>query len=281
MRKNILWTSIAFTAVGIVNLILFIVLSHFGIVGVRNMAYLFAIGVIATPWVPMLLNLLFKTNFSIVLLICYNVFCLLSIAVGSLWGGYGLIPYFDKILHFSSGVLFAILIYEIYANNKNNRLNLFWVFMLTFSFAMMCGGVWEIYEFSTDAMFDNNAQVWQGFVGREALVDTMGDLISDLVGSVLGAVVAVLMQWRKNKTEVLKDKKIESEKNNKSNTNEEVMQNKTAKVTEMKSEEKAKQEKTTDKKKDVKKVQNSKNVKLSESNVEKNKLLKKMKYEGK
>ena len=200
LPKTLFWTTIAATIASVVNLILFIILSHFGIVGVRNMAYLFAIGFIAVVWVPVFIYWIFKIDFSLTLLICFDVFMFLSIAFASLWGGYGLVPYLDKILHFASGVLFALLIYEIYANNSKNKLTLFWIFMLTFSFAMMCGGVWEIYEFTTDILFNNNSQGTVGLLGREAIMDTMGDLIADFVGSILGGGVAVVLQWKKNKT---------------------------------------------------------------------------------
>lgn len=199
MRKKIFWTSVAFTIVGIVNLILFITLSSLGIVGIRSMAYLFAIGFLAVVWVPMVVNLIFKTNFSLTLLICFDVFMFLSICFASLWGGYALVPYLDKILHFASGILFALLIYEIYANNSLNKLTLFWIFVLTFSFSMMCGGVWEIYEFTTDILFKNDSQVTSGLVGRDAILDTMGDLIADFVGSVIGGALAVVFAWKKNK----------------------------------------------------------------------------------
>lgn len=198
--KKIFWTTIAATSVGIVNLILFITLSSLGIVGVRNMAYLFAIGFIAVVWVPMIVNLILKIKFSLTLLICFDVFMFLSIAFASLWGGYELVPYLDKFLHFASGVLFALLCYEIFINNKKNKLTLFWIFVLTFSFSMMCGGVWEIYEFSTDILFKNDSQVTTGLIGRAAIMDTMGDLIADFVGSIVGGVAAVLFQWKRNKS---------------------------------------------------------------------------------
>lgn len=199
MRKKILWISIGFSIVGVINLIVFAILSSLGIAYTRNLSYVFAIGFIASVWVPMVINLIFKTKFSITLLVLYNIFMFLSICAGSLWNGYNTIFGFDKFLHFSSGVLFAVLIYDIFANGKENRIGLFWIFLLTFSFAMMCGGVWEIYEFTTDILFENNAQGTVGMIGREAIVDTMGDLIADFIGAIIGGVLAVIFEWRKRK----------------------------------------------------------------------------------
>ena len=68
---------------------------------------------------------------------------------------------------------------------------------------MMCGGVWEIWEFVTDGILGNNGQVWQGLSGRAALMDTMTDIICDCCGGIVGAVVAVILEWKSRKKKEL------------------------------------------------------------------------------
>ena len=119
--------------------------------------------------------------------------------VGSLWQVYKLWTPFDKIIHFGSGVMIALFAYALFKESKNNKISLFWLFMLTFSIAMMCGGVWEIWEFTTDILFHNDAQITEDLIGRMAIMDTMYDIICDFVGGLIGATIAVLLECKKRK----------------------------------------------------------------------------------
>lgn len=217
-RKLVFWTSIGFSVAGVANLILFAVLSSMQIVATRNLSYVFAVGFIASVWVPMMLNLLFKIKFDLILLISYNAFMFLSICCGSLWGFYTLLVGFDKFIHFVSGVLFAILAYNLFNNGKKNKVSLVWLFIICFSISMMCGGLWEIYEFTTDILLGNNAQGTVGQIGRDAIMDTMFDLVCDFVGSLIGAAVAVLLERHANKTNKHKILKGDKEKETVNNT---------------------------------------------------------------
>ena len=52
-----------------------------------------------------------------------------------------------------------------------------------FAFPMMVGAMWELMEFTLDAVFATNTQ-------RSGLPDTMGDMAVNLVGGTLGAIAA-------------------------------------------------------------------------------------------
>lgn len=202
-RKLVLYVSIVFSVIGVINLVLYAIFTNCGVAKGRDMGYLFAIGFIATVWIPMAMNLLFKSKFKLTLLLSYEVFMYLSIAVGSMWSGYTLIWGYDKIIHFISGVLFALLGYNLFKNGKINTASLVWIFIISFSISMMSGGVWEIYEFTTDILIGNNAQGTLGKIGRDAIMDTMLDLCCDCGGAVIGAFWSVLLEKfeRKNKVE--------------------------------------------------------------------------------
>ena len=63
------------------------------------------------------------------------------------------------------------------------------------SFAIFCGVCWEFYEFTCDGLFGMNLQRYassagKAFVGRAALMDTMGDLIADTIGAGLLCIYA-------------------------------------------------------------------------------------------
>lgn len=66
-------------------------------------------------------------------------------------------------------------------------------------FSLAVGAIWEILEFITDGLFGLNSQEFyassgtfdtvQPRIGRDALWDTMVDLILDLLGAIIIAVV--------------------------------------------------------------------------------------------
>ena len=71
--------------------------------------------------------------------------------------------------------------------------------IFTFSFALTLGVLWEIFEFSGDALFHMNMQRWSAppgtpLLGQEyqgnGLRDTMSDLIVDAIGALIAAVAA-------------------------------------------------------------------------------------------
>lgn len=199
MRKNLLWISIISTLIAVVNLIVYTILACLDIVEMRYLSYLFILGYLICAWIPFLLNYIFKIKFGHVVIITYQMFLILSLLVGSLWQVYKLWTPFDKIIHFGSGVMIALFAYALFKESKNNKISLFWLFMLTFSIAMMCGGVWEIWEFTTDILFHNDAQITEDLIGRMAIMDTMYDIICDFVGGLIGATIAVLLEWKKRK----------------------------------------------------------------------------------
>ena len=200
MKKNLLWISIISTLIAVVNLIVYTILACLDIVEMGHISYLFIFGYLLCAWIPFFLNLLFKTKFGFVVITSYQIFLILSLLVGSLWRLYKMWDPFDKIVHFGSGVMIALLAYALFKESKNNKISLFWLFMLTFSVVMMCGGVWEIWEFTTDILFHNDAQVTEDLIGRMAIMDTMYDIICDFVGGLIGATIVVLLEWKKRKS---------------------------------------------------------------------------------
>lgn len=210
MKKQLFWISIICTVFAVLNLIPYTVLACMDFVEMRWLSYMFIFGFVVCSWIPFFLNWIFKLQFNIIIIICYQVFLALSLIVGSLWRVYGMWGIYDSIVHFGSGVLISMITYSLFENcNKNNKLSLVWLFVLVFSVGVMCAGVWEIYEFVTDGIIGNNAQVFEGLVGREALRDTMTDIICGTCGSILGAVVVVLIERQKRR----KEKVVEDIKN--------------------------------------------------------------------
>ena len=199
MKKVNFWIGIGASAVTLANLIACLVVHFQGIREMRALSYAFLAGYLVLSWLPYLLNIIFKMKFDLTISICYQVFLILSMIVGSLWQVYGLWQPFDKVIHCASGVLIALIAYDIFKNSKKQDISLVWIFILTFAVSMMCGGVWEIWEFVTDGLLGNNAQITAGLVGREAIMDTMLDIVCDFVGGLVGGAIATVLEWQERK----------------------------------------------------------------------------------
>lgn len=148
-------------------------------------------------WLPLLFEIIFKTNLNLILIILIELFLFATTIIGTAWNVYSIFTPLDKIIHICSGILFGLLFYDIYTKLSKTQLSPFWLCLFIFSFAMMIGGVWEIIEFSLDGIIPGqNTQKWQGFVGRDALNDTMFDLICDFIGAIIIAVYVFFYKRR-------------------------------------------------------------------------------------
>ena len=209
MNKKILITSAAFTGFGIINAIVFIILACLNIAPSIAFGNIYSILLIflyfLAVWAPVLLTLIFKIKFNLPLIIAYQVFVILALVVGCLWSVYQIGSVYDKIVHLASGILLAMLAYDLITQSKGNKLSPVWVFIMALSFSMLLGGFWEICEFCFDTFLGENTQHWMGFEGRAVLMDTMIDIICDFVGGIIGGIAVVLFDKYKKKKQAAID----------------------------------------------------------------------------
>lgn len=194
MSKKLLILSIAFDVLGLISLAIFIPLSIKGIVPKHNFSYVLSVVYLALVWIPFLISKIFKFEINTLVAFFYEFFLVLAILIGSVWSVYNMGICFDKIVHTVSGIIFALFFYNVFVVFNKDYSKLFWIFVFVFSFAMMTGGVWEIFEFTSDSIFGENAQRWAEFEGRMVLMDTMTDLVCDFVGSIVGAIIALFLK---------------------------------------------------------------------------------------
>lgn len=112
-------------------------------------------------------------------------FIYMSMFLGSVYEAYERIFWWDVMLHITSGIVLSFAAYLIlYIMHMNKRLMTtpFLIALLTFSFGLAFGAVWEIFEFTMDSVFATNMQ-------RNGLDDTMWDLIVDGAGALLVALI--------------------------------------------------------------------------------------------
>ena len=139
------------------------------------------------PVVPHVLYRLCRLRPVYLLEVVFDGFVLAAVSFASLFGGYELIPYWDKILHFLSGFLFAVLGTAVYFANKPGHAldpaDAFNAALYTWMFAMMSAVLWEIWEYLVSFSGADPQQVALTGVG-----DTMGDVIVCTIGGLITAV---------------------------------------------------------------------------------------------
>lgn len=152
----------------------------------------------------------------------YVLFLYSAIFLGEVRDFYYTIPYWDTILHTLSGVMIGFIGFSLIdiLNKDNDRVTLspFFVDFFAFSFAITVGVIWEFYEFTSDGLLGTNMQKYKlrdgtELVGREALEDTMEDLIVDAIGALSASGIGyVSLKYKKGWLNDLRIK-IRSKKN--------------------------------------------------------------------
>ncbi len=136
------------------------------------------------------------------LYLLYVIFLFCAIFLGEVRNFYYIIPYWDIILHTFSGGMIAALGFSFISllNDEENvhvKLTPFFVAFFAFNFAITLGVVWEIYEYTADGILGLNMQKFaleDGtlLMGREALSDTMEDLIVDGIGALVISIIGYI-----------------------------------------------------------------------------------------
>ena len=152
--------------------------------------------------VPGFLTRRFKLAIPNLLYILYIIFLYCAIFLGEVGNFYYAIPHWDIILHAFSSVmtgLFGFMVVTALNQAKVTPVHMSPIFVALFSFAFaaMVGTLWEIYEFTFDGLLGMNMQKFlledgTALIGREALADTMEDLIVDCLGALAASLTGYL-----------------------------------------------------------------------------------------
>lgn len=155
-------------------------------------------GGLAVMFLPAIVHRRLAISVPSVMQIAYFVFLYAAIYLGEVRSFYYRFPFWDSMLHFLSGVMLATLGFFLVqllndAEHRRIALSPTFVAFFAFCFAVACGTIWEIYEFTIDAFFDTNMQkvvtdTGEVMVGRDALVDTMTDLMLDAAAALAVAI---------------------------------------------------------------------------------------------
>jgi hypothetical protein len=140
---------------------------------------------LGTVWMARLLarnlNIYLPLEFELIL----NVFIYASLFLGEVRGFYTRFWWWDIVLHAGAGMALGLigflLLYSLYRSGRL-RASPFLVCAFSFSFALALGTIWEIFEFSMDALFAFNLQKGAANTMRDLIVDTVGALLVSVFG---------------------------------------------------------------------------------------------------
>ena len=115
------------------------------------------------------------------------VYALAAILLGEVAGFYIKITWWDVGLHLYASTVLSIVGFALVMMVTGGAPPVVapWVLaVLAFAFSMMVGAMWELMEFTLDAVFGTVTQ-------RSGLPDTMGDMAVNLVGATGGAIAGL------------------------------------------------------------------------------------------
>ena len=138
------------------------------------------------------------------------------------------IPWWDTLLHTTSGVILAMIGFMlVHALNNSDRMTVqlspFFIALFAFTFALASGAVWEIFEYSGDRLFGMDMQKYlppEGVVYEHTasgmtkliyptngewsfdagLIDTMDDIICDTLAALAVSIIGFISLKTRNHT---------------------------------------------------------------------------------
>lgn len=141
--------------------------------------------------------------------IIFIIFLYCAIYLGEVRSFYYSIPFWDTILHVFSGAMLGALGFSfVNLLNDNEKVTVhmspLFIALFALCFAVSLGVLWEIYEFSFDGLLGLNMQKFAlengtQLVGRNALQDTMKDLIVDIAGAFVISLMGYIALKNKKK----------------------------------------------------------------------------------
>lgn len=137
------------------------------------------------PFLPPIIERVFKSKISFRIQLLYYIFLFIALDLGICMDMYKSVPYFDKVVHFGSGVISTIVGYYAIVHYSATKTSPVFRSLVIIGISMMIAVAWEFFEFGCDKFLGQNMQQLVS-VGVD---DTMFDLLSATLGSIIGALL--------------------------------------------------------------------------------------------
>lgn len=171
---------------------------------------------IVVMFVPSFIAKRFSINIPNYMYVLYYIFLYCAVYLGEVQDFYFRVPNWDTYLHTFSGAMLGALGFSIASMMNEEKsipvhLSPGFLALFSFCFALACGAIWEIYEYTADAVLKLNMQKYMtesgGILsGRTALMDTMEDMIVDAAGALVMSLAGYFsIKWKRPKEKVEMD----------------------------------------------------------------------------
>lgn len=164
------------------------------------LAAVMSISAILVLFAPSILEKKLKIKIPSLMTIFFILFLFASAYLGELRNYYYKLPFWDNLLHFFSSMMMGALSFSIingFNQYRITKLSPLYVAIFSFCFAMTIGAIWEIIEFTMDGIAGLNSQKYATesgtlLVGREALEDTMFDILINTAGAIVMSTIGYI-----------------------------------------------------------------------------------------
>ena len=111
------------------------------------------------------------------------MFTFAHFVLGEIFRAYDHIFLYDKILHTTGGVIFALLSFSVvwlmnHSSDGHVKLSPFFIVLFTFCFALAVEYVWELIEFGVDRLIGANMQRWKDSIIQGAQIVVDGEVVA-------------------------------------------------------------------------------------------------------
>ena len=142
-----------------------------------------------------------------------NIIIFVGIVIGSYFGFFDSISWFDNMMHILSGFVCAVFGYDfaVIIQRKKGQCAATLAAIFALMFALSIAVSWEFYEFLMDTFHGTNLQLakegaetamfdlakYNGEYGYIGLVDTMVDMMMNAIGGIAGMIFMIVIRNRK------------------------------------------------------------------------------------
>ena len=138
------------------------------------------ISIIVTISALYIIQKLFKIRINEVINLIYIIFIFMAHFLGVICELYNYIYWFDKFIHFLSGIVTAFVAIYLLVKFRKDK-NMFFDILVIISLTLAVAAFWEIFEYLSSFYFHMDPQK----VLTTGVSDTMGDIIVAFLGSIL------------------------------------------------------------------------------------------------
>lgn len=190
-KTNIMlqWLTIAMALVAMAMILLGLTVGKAG----STYSFIMCICVIPIALIPYIVKKLFNIGIPEFIKTYFFIYVICGSLLGAVFNFYTHIPFWDKIMHAASGVLWvvsALIVFERIGKVTELKMNKTMKLLFAFSVTLALGVIWEFIEFGFDVALNINMQSYMTadgtpIAGQAALLDTMIDLLLSTAGAAI------------------------------------------------------------------------------------------------